>query len=87
MSGDDQHSWSDECRAAKLAAMHRVEAAFTPDDLAEIAHRTLVMVADDDEVRPEHATAMYRSLPNSELAVVPGTSRDSSSRSPTCATS
>jgi len=63
MSGDDQHSWSDERRAAKLAAMHRVEASFTPDDLAEIAHRTLVMVADDDEVRPEHAIAMYRSLP------------------------
>ena len=32
------------------------------------------MVADDDEVRLEHAIAMYRSLPDAELAVVPGTS-------------
>jgi pimeloyl-ACP methyl ester carboxylesterase len=32
------------------------------------------MIGDDDEVRLEHATAMYRSLPNAEFAVVPGTS-------------
>lgn len=32
------------------------------------------MVGDDDEVRLEHAIAMYRGLPNAELAVVPGTS-------------
>jgi pimeloyl-ACP methyl ester carboxylesterase len=36
--------------------------------------RTLIMVADDDEVRFEHAVAMYRGLPDAELAVVPGTS-------------
>jgi pimeloyl-ACP methyl ester carboxylesterase len=58
----------------KLAAMHRVEPVFTAGDLAEVRCRTLVMVADDDEVRLEHAIAMYRGLPNSELAVVPGTS-------------
>jgi pimeloyl-ACP methyl ester carboxylesterase len=32
------------------------------------------MIGDDDEVRFEHAAAMYRSLPDAELAVVPGTS-------------
>jgi len=31
-------------------------------------------VADDDEVRLEHAIEAYRSLPAAELAVVPGTS-------------
>lgn len=31
------------------------------------------MVA-DDEVRLEHALAVYRSIPKAELAVVPGTS-------------
>jgi pimeloyl-ACP methyl ester carboxylesterase len=36
--------------------------------------RTMVMVADDDEVVLEHAIAMYRELPHAELAVVPGTS-------------
>jgi hypothetical protein len=32
------------------------------------------MIADDDEVRLEHAADLYRSLPDAELAVVPGTS-------------
>jgi pimeloyl-ACP methyl ester carboxylesterase len=32
------------------------------------------MFADDDEVRLEHAVDLYRSLPDAELSVVPGTS-------------
>jgi pimeloyl-ACP methyl ester carboxylesterase len=60
--------------AAKLAAMHASEPALSQSDLQKIAPRTLIMVADDDEVRLEHAIAMYRSLPAAELAVVPGTS-------------
>ena len=36
--------------------------------------RTLVVIADDDEVRLEHAVDLYRGLPDAELAVVPGTS-------------
>jgi pimeloyl-ACP methyl ester carboxylesterase len=32
------------------------------------------MVADDDEVRLEHALAMFRAIAFAELAVVPGTS-------------
>lgn len=56
------------------AAMHRSLPVFTEAELARITCRTLVMVADDDEIRLEHAIAMYRSLPDSELAVVPGTS-------------
>ena len=43
-------------------------------DLREVASRTLVMVADDDEVRLEHAVEMYRNLPDAELAIIPGTS-------------
>jgi len=59
---------------AKLAAMHRREPALTSADLRTVTCRTLVMVADDDEVRLEHAMQAYRSLPDAELAVVPGTS-------------
>ncbi len=59
---------------AKLAAMHRREPALTGADLRTVTCRTLVMVADDDEVRLEHAIEAYRSLPDAELAVVPGTS-------------
>jgi pimeloyl-ACP methyl ester carboxylesterase len=60
--------------AAKLAAMHASEPAMSEADLRQLKVRTLIMVADDDEVRFEHAIAMYRSMPVAELAVVPGTS-------------
>jgi pimeloyl-ACP methyl ester carboxylesterase len=48
--------------------------AETADDLGAVDLRTLVMVTDDDEVTLEHAIRMYHGMPNSELAVVPGTS-------------
>src|SRR5581483_1978325 len=59
---------------AKLAAMHAREPALLPGDLDKLACRCLIMVADDDEVRLEHAITMYRSVRDAELAVVPGTS-------------
>jgi hypothetical protein len=59
---------------AKLATMHAHEPTLTSDDLGKIACRTLVLVADDDEVQLEHAIEMYRNLPDADLAVVPGTS-------------
>jgi pimeloyl-ACP methyl ester carboxylesterase len=58
--------------AEKLARMHLIEPALTAADLSRVTPRTLVMQGDDDEVALEHA--LYRALPNSELAVVPGTS-------------
>jgi len=60
--------------AAKLAATHADEPALDASELQELTTRTLVMVADDDEVRLEHAVEMYRGLPDADLAVVPGTS-------------
>ena len=63
-----------EVLVAKLAAMHAGEPTFTAADLRRFTGRTLVMVADDDEVRLEHALELYRGLPDAELAVVPGTS-------------
>lgn len=59
---------------AKVAADHARQPALTPEDLGRVTSRTLVMVGDDDEVRLEHAVALYRALPDAELAVVPGTS-------------
>lgn len=58
----------------KLARMHLTEPALTAADLSKVTSRTLVMLGDDDEVALEHALALYRTLPNSELAVIPGTS-------------
>jgi pimeloyl-ACP methyl ester carboxylesterase len=59
---------------AKLAQMHAREPTLTMGDLKGIATRTPVMIGDDDEVTLEHAVAMYRSLTDAELMIVPGTS-------------
>jgi pimeloyl-ACP methyl ester carboxylesterase len=58
----------------KLDVMHRKGPTLSSDDLKRISIRTLVMIGDDDEVNLEHAIEFYRSLPNGELAVIPGTS-------------
>jgi pimeloyl-ACP methyl ester carboxylesterase len=60
--------------AKKLAATHVSEPSLTAESLRQITCRTLVMIGDDDEVTLEHAAAFYRGLPDSELAVIPGTS-------------
>jgi pimeloyl-ACP methyl ester carboxylesterase len=59
---------------AKLAAMHAEEPALTAHDLRHLQMRTLLLIADDDEVRLEHTVDMVRNIPNAELAVIPGTS-------------
>jgi hypothetical protein len=35
--------------------------------------RQLLMIADGDIVRPEHAVEMFRLLPHAQLAILPGT--------------
>ena len=54
--------------------MHIDSPTLAVDDLEHVESRTLIMVGDDDEVDLEHAVAMYRGIPDSELMVVPGTS-------------
>lgn len=44
------------------------------EQLAGVSARTLVVSGDDDGVHLEHTVELYRSIPESELAVVPGTS-------------
>jgi pimeloyl-ACP methyl ester carboxylesterase len=50
------------------------EPAMARSELRKITARTLVMAADDDLIALEHTLALYRGIPDSELAVVPGTS-------------
>jgi len=57
----------------KLDRMHREEPTLTAADLATVRTPTLVMVADDDEPRVEHTYELFNSLPDAQLAVVPGT--------------
>jgi pimeloyl-ACP methyl ester carboxylesterase len=58
----------------KLAEMYRTEPDIPIEDLGRISAPTLVLVGDDDVVALEHTIELYRAIPNSELAVVPGTS-------------
>jgi pimeloyl-ACP methyl ester carboxylesterase len=58
----------------KLKQMNWEGPTLAPADLAAVRSRSLVMLGDDDEVTFEHAVAMYRAIPEAELAVVPGTS-------------
>jgi pimeloyl-ACP methyl ester carboxylesterase len=60
--------------AAKLMRTNWEEPTLSSSDLSAVTSRTLVMLGDDDEVTLEHTIAMHRELPDSELAVIPGTS-------------
>ena len=58
----------------KMVEMFRTEPDIPIEDLGRIGAPTLVLVGDDDFVPLEHTLELYRAIPNSELAVVPGTS-------------
>jgi len=58
----------------KLIKMYRAEPTMREEDLARIGAPTLILVGDDDLITLEHTIALYRAIPHSELAVVPGTS-------------
>jgi pimeloyl-ACP methyl ester carboxylesterase len=44
------------------------------DQLTRISAPTLVIAGDDDLVHLEHTASLFRAVPNSELAVIPGAS-------------
>jgi pimeloyl-ACP methyl ester carboxylesterase len=60
--------------AAKGLQMMMAEPTFTTDDLRAITTPTLVLAGDDDLFPLSHTCALYESLPNAQLAIVPGTS-------------
>jgi len=58
----------------KTAEMERTEPAFAKSELGKVNARTLVIFGDDDLMTREHVNATYEGIPDSELAIVPGTS-------------
>jgi pimeloyl-ACP methyl ester carboxylesterase len=58
----------------KMAEMFRTEPDISIEDLGHINAPTLILVGDDDFIPLEHTIELYRAIPHSELAVVPGTS-------------
>jgi len=59
---------------AKSQAMWTTEPTLTTDDLGKISVPTLVMAGDDDLLTLAHTTSLYESLPQGQLAVIPGAS-------------
>jgi pimeloyl-ACP methyl ester carboxylesterase len=60
--------------AQKIADMAAGEPNLDQSELEAVKSRTLIMFSDDDLVTLEHSVAMYDTIADSELAVVPGTS-------------
>jgi len=60
--------------ADKLVEMFSTQPTISPEDLARISAPTLVLVGDDDMMTLEHTIDLYRAIPGSQLAVVPGSS-------------
>jgi pimeloyl-ACP methyl ester carboxylesterase len=58
----------------KTAELESKEPALPEERLREVQPRTLLMFGDDDLVTMEHINAIYEGIPDSELAIVPGTS-------------
>jgi pimeloyl-ACP methyl ester carboxylesterase len=58
----------------KFVEMTQREPHIPVGELARISAPTLVVAGDDDMVSLEHTVALYRLIPSSELAVVPGAS-------------
>lgn len=59
---------------AKFTQMVTTQPAIADEQLGDIRASTLVVVGDDDLIALDHTATLYRAIPNSELAVVPGTS-------------
>lgn len=55
-------------------AVWRTEPTMTTADLSKITAPTLVMAGDDEPFSNEHSVSLYEAIPNSRLAIVPGTS-------------
>jgi pimeloyl-ACP methyl ester carboxylesterase len=58
----------------KVWTMTETEPNIEPAELGAITAPTLVVSGDDDLIPLEHTVELYRSIPESQLAVVPGTS-------------
>ena len=68
---------------AKVARMVAEEPTLAASDLARVRSRTLVMAGDDDVIKLSHTVALYENIPDSELAIVPGTSHTLTLEKPT----
>jgi pimeloyl-ACP methyl ester carboxylesterase len=71
-SPDGVEHWEEFQR--RVFEMWTREPNVSDEQLASIRARTLVVSGDDDAISLEHTIALYRGIPDAELAVLPGTS-------------
>ena len=71
------HHHSGWLPGVELEERHATEPALGPAELAETTVPALVMAADRDEMPLEHTVALFRALPDAQLAIVPGTDHGS----------
>ncbi|GAB3221232.1 alpha/beta fold hydrolase [Spirosoma arcticum] len=57
----------------KVMQMALIFPGWQPNYLKAIRAHTLIMIGDADVIRPEHAVEMFHLIPQSQLAVLPGT--------------
>jgi pimeloyl-ACP methyl ester carboxylesterase len=55
----------------RLKPMWSAEPSFTNEELQSIGVPTLLVIGDCDIVTPEHAVEMFRTIPGSQLCVIP----------------
>ncbi len=55
----------------RIQRMWASEPDYSDDEMASIKAPTLVIVGDQDVIKPEHAVAMFRAIPGAQLCVVP----------------
>jgi pimeloyl-ACP methyl ester carboxylesterase len=65
-----------------MTAIWRSEPTFTVADIAEIKCPVLVLVGDDDVITHKHSVLLYESIPQGQLAVIPGTSHQAHKEKP-----
>jgi pimeloyl-ACP methyl ester carboxylesterase len=59
---------------AKFKEMVATQPTISVEQLGGITASTLVLVGDDDLITLDHSGSLFRAIPSSELAVVPGAS-------------
>jgi pimeloyl-ACP methyl ester carboxylesterase len=57
---------------AKIKDLGRDFKGYSDTEVRSIRAQTLIMMGDQDIVRPEHAVEMFRMIPNARLAIFPG---------------
>lgn len=69
-SPDAPHTLSEKIQ--KMLTIWKSEPTMSVEDISQIKCPVLILVGDDDVITHEHTLSMYRSIPQSQLAIIPG---------------